>query len=524
MVQLKSRKANRALQRITHETNTNKTNTEKPAGKECNRSRTGLKSSVGYTKIGDVDITNLRNLNKKTHGNGSKLIDVYDTLLNTEYIKACINEASQDKRKRKDVQKTLANIEIAAEEIKGRLSTGEWAPPPHKTYIINEGTDKKNRSITKPIWYDEQIVHHMVINIFKSVVKPRLNANVCGSIPGRGTHMIVAKMVKIIAKYLNKKVYVAELDIRKFYDSIRHDTLKRMFRWYIKDERFLSLLDSIVDSYSSSPDDPNRGLALGNYTSPWFANFYMLQADDLILQDLPGVDHYLRYMDNIFLFSTNKRRLHAAKDILEAWLDMNLGLAIKDDWQIYRFEHEVIQKEKGGKKTKVVHGRPIDALGFVIHHNRIGVRKNIINNMRKLAEEIGDPTADTVLTYKQASSFVSRMGYALTANGRKYYNKYIKSYIKMSEAKKRVSAVSSAEKEITGIYIDALYTCFTIGKTHEQCLEEGIIERVTKTVGKGRNKRKVECYRLNPKLYDGGVKFLYDRMEKSKGQRAPCGA
>ena len=60
--------------------------------------------------------------------------------------------------------------------------------------------------------------------------------------------------------------YCLKIDVRKFYPSINHDTLKMVVRKKIKDPSVLWLLDDIIESAD--------GVPIGNYISQYFANLY----------------------------------------------------------------------------------------------------------------------------------------------------------------------------------------------------------------------------------------------------------
>ena len=90
--------------------------------------------------------------------------------------------------------------------------------------------------------------------------------------------------------------YCAELDIKHFYPNIkpRHvvDSLKRI----IKDRRVIDLAERII----------RQGILIGFYTSQWFANLVLQDLDELIRR---YSTHYIRYMDNMTIFHSNKRKL-----------------------------------------------------------------------------------------------------------------------------------------------------------------------------------------------------------------------
>lgn len=59
----------------------------------------------------------------------------------------------------------------------------------------------------------------MLMSQFKPIVEPKMYEYSCGSIPKRGSLMVMKKMRQWIKEYQDKeqKFYVAELDIKKFY-------------------------------------------------------------------------------------------------------------------------------------------------------------------------------------------------------------------------------------------------------------------------------------------------------------------
>ena len=293
---------------------------------------------------------------------------LYERMLDRKAIMHAIHDAAQHKRKRKVVRDTLDCIEYEADKLANIMRSGTWYPPKHKPFDMKESATKKARKITKPQWKYEQIVHHMLVDQLEPIILSRLYKHVCGSVPGRGTHSAVKTMIKWVRKYKGKKFYVAELDIRKFYDNIDHDILKQLLRKRIRDTAYLDLMYRVIDAHTI--DGEKRGLALGNYTSPWLANFYLIGVDDFVLQELKP-DHFLRYMDNLWLYSTKKRKLHAMVKRIMEWVSTNRKLTIKDNWQVFRFD------DGNG------HGRAINALGFIIHRDRVGVRKNILKPQKK---------------------------------------------------------------------------------------------------------------------------------------------
>ena len=72
-----------------------------------------------------------------------------------------------------------------------------------------------------------------------------------------------------------------------------------------------------------------KGLAIGNLTSQWFANFYLDPLDHYI-KDRLGVKRYVRYMDDFVVLSEDKAELHEIKAEAGEFLKEKLDLQLKE--------------------------------------------------------------------------------------------------------------------------------------------------------------------------------------------------
>ena len=99
--------------------------------------------------------------------------------------------------------------------------------------------------------------------------------------------------------------YVAKLDFRKYFDSISHEILNQKLALKFKDAHLLAIFRKILDSYHVNDD---CGIPIGNLTSQYFANYYLSEFDHFIKEQLK-IKIYLRYMDDMLLFSNNREEL-----------------------------------------------------------------------------------------------------------------------------------------------------------------------------------------------------------------------
>lgn len=96
-----------------------------------------------------------------------------------------------------------------------------------------------------------------------------------------------------------------------------------------KDKRLLIILEEIIDS-------TDKGVPIGNYTSQYFANFFLTPMDHWIKEVL-RVKYYFRYCDDIVILGPTKEYLwnifHKIQDYLK-----DIQLELKPNWQVFPVE------------------------------------------------------------------------------------------------------------------------------------------------------------------------------------------
>lgn len=353
---------------------------------------------------------------------------LYRRMMQPDEIIASIEEAAEHKTSRREVAGVLRKKEARAAAIAEKIDSGRWMPPAHERSPLQEGSHRKVRRIAKPTFDDEQIVHHMLMRQLRPIMEPRFYEYTCGSIPGRGPLYAVRAVKRWRDGYKGRRFYVAELDIAKFYDNVDTEVLKGMLHRFIRDKRFLSVLERVIDS--AAP-----GLPLGYYTSPWLGNYYLTALDRHVLHELHP-DHYLRYMDNMFIFCANKRRLHTMVREIERFLRDELHLRLNRSRQVFRFEGV-------SRRTGKVSGRAINALGYVVHRDRITLRKSILKRARAKANRMRRLHR---CRRCDDAAMISYLGWLSHTDTYHYYLKYIKPKVSIQYCKRRISALAKRER------------------------------------------------------------------------------
>lgn len=278
----------------------------------------------------------------------------------------------------------------------------------HKSKIIIDGSSRKVRTIIRPMC-EEQILHHMAINVLKPIFMRPMYKHSHGSIPERGCLSGRKTLAKWIKYDRENTKYFLKMDIKKYFESIPHDILKVKLDRIIKDKQLLPLLHDFVDVKCDGVINKDKGIPLGFYPSQWFANFYLTDLDHYIKEKLHA-KYYMRYMDDMIVFDKDKNKLESIRLEIAKYVNDNLGLTLKDNWRICELGED--------------NGHSLDFMGFRFYTNRVGLRKSLLYRLSRKARQIHKKGA-TIYTARQ---FLSLAGWTKHADVYNSYKLWVKPY------------------------------------------------------------------------------------------------
>ena len=260
-----------------------------------------MKDLIWLVVLYENQIKSILGVFLKRHGNLWNKITDYDNLY-IAYV-----AASKGKHKRAAVIEFEKNVEENLKKIQTLLVSGQYTTSQYtnKTIYI-----PKERTIYKLPFAPDRIVQHALLQILIPIWDKMMIHDSYSCRKGKGIH----KASKKVSKYVKQYKYCLKTDISKFYPSINHDTLLFIIKKKIKCKHTLILIEDIIRSF---PGDCN--IPIGNYTSQWFGNLYLNELDQYIKQ-MFRVKPYIRYSDDIVIFSNCKRHLKTIKDSIESFL------------------------------------------------------------------------------------------------------------------------------------------------------------------------------------------------------------
>lgn len=122
----------------------------------------------------------------------------------------------------------------------------------------------------------------------------------------------------------------------------------------------------------------------------------------------------MRYVDDMVLFDSSKRRLHKALEFIEAEVKATKQTA-KDNWQVF-----------------ILSKRPLDFLGFKFHPNKTTIRKSIMLRISRKARTIARAAYASI---RNAHAMVSYIGYIVNSDSQRFYEKWVRPFVNIKHLK-----------------------------------------------------------------------------------------
>jgi retron-type reverse transcriptase len=234
-------------------------------------------------------------------------------------------EARRGKRFRPDVLAFHFDLEHELWTLHKELSTKTYRPGPYHTFTIRY---PKPRLISAAP-YRDRVVHHALVNVLAPIWEQAFVPDCYACRKDKGTHAAVRRCQQLARRFR----YVFKADIRKFFPSLDHETLKAQLAGKLKDPEVLWLAGVLIDGSNPqeevqdwfagddlfAPGQRRRGLPIGNQTSQFFANVYLDPLDHFVTDRL-GAGGYARYVDDFVIFANDRRTLAEVRERIEGLL------------------------------------------------------------------------------------------------------------------------------------------------------------------------------------------------------------
>lgn len=270
------------------------------------------------------------------------------------------------------VDELLPFLKENQETLIQQIRDGRYKPNPVRRVEIPKETKGEFRKLGVPTVVD-RVIQQATTQELTPIYEEQFSENSFGFRPGRGAHDALRQCQKNVN---DGYVYVVDMDLEKFFDTVSQSKLIEVLSRTIKDGRVISLIHKYLNAGAVANGKFERteiGMPQGGPLSPLLSNIMLNELD----KELERRGHrFVRYADDCMIFCKSKK---SAQRTLE---------------NIIPFIEEKLFLKVNRKKTEVAHISKVKYLGYTFYRYkgkcRFRVHQKSVKKMKDKIREITD--------------------------------------------------------------------------------------------------------------------------------------
>ena len=270
------------------------------------------------------------------------------------------------------VDELLPYLKEHNDKLIQEIKDGKYKPNPVRRVEIPKETKGEYRKLGVPTVVD-RVIQQAITQELVPIFEPQFSKSSFGFRPKRGQH----DALRQCQKYVNDGyVYVVDMDLEKFFDTVGHSKLIEVLSRTIKDGRVISLVHKYLNAGAMANglfEKTEIGMPQGGPLSPLLSNVMLNELDKEL--ERRGL-RFVRFADDCMIFCRSKRSAQRAMVNIVAYIEGKLFLKVNR------------------AKTVVAHIRDVKYLGYGFyiykHVCRFRVHPKSVTKMRKKIRELTD--------------------------------------------------------------------------------------------------------------------------------------
>ena len=253
-----------------------------------------------------------------------------------------------------------------------KIREGKYKPNPVRRVEIPKETKGEYRQLGIPTVVD-RVIHQAIAQELTPIYEEQFSENSFGFRPGRGAHDALRQCQKNVDEGY---VYVIDMDLEKFFDTVSQSKLIEVLSRTIKDGRVISLIHKYLNAGVIADGIFERtevGMPQGGPLSPLLSNVMLNELD----KELERRGHrFVRYADDCMILCKSKKSAERTLRNIIPFIEGKLFLKVNR------------------KKTEVAHISKVKYLGYTFYRYkgkcRLRVHAKSVVKMKNKIRELTD--------------------------------------------------------------------------------------------------------------------------------------
>ena len=240
------------------------------------------------------------------------------------------------------VDELLPYLRENQESLIQEIRVGKYKPNPVRRVEIPKETKGEFRKLGVPTVVD-RVIQQAIIQELTPIYEEQFSENSYGFRPKRGAHNALRQCQKNVN---DGYVYVVDMDLEKFFDTVSQSKLIEVLSRTIKDGRLISFIHKYLNAgviANGMFERTEIGMPQGGPLSPLLSNVMLNELD----KELERRGHrFVRYADDCMIFCKSKRSAERTLENILPFIEGKLFLKVNR------------------RKTKVAHISKVRYLGY----------------------------------------------------------------------------------------------------------------------------------------------------------------
>ena len=202
-----------------------------------------------------------------------------------------------------NVDELLSFLKDNGKQLKQQLMDGKYKPNPVRRVEIPKETKGEFRKLGVPTVVD-RVFQQAITQVLSPIFEKQFSENSYGFRPSRSAHDALKQCQTNVN---DGYIYVVDMDLEKFFDTVCQSKLVEVLSRTIKDGRVISLIHKYLNAGVISKgilEKTEVGMPQGGPLSPLLSNIMLNELD----KELTSRGHrFVRYADDCMIFCKSRK-------------------------------------------------------------------------------------------------------------------------------------------------------------------------------------------------------------------------